>query len=242
MTEHDQDRILNRIKKMLALANDAGATEGERDNALRMAYATMAKHNFDMAQVDAVTGAKGTANAAAEKREQIKKLYSELAWAREVSFAIARLFFCHYYCERLYGTQSKMHHCFIGRTSNAITASEMSAYIVDSINREGRRNAKFADQPGRAHRDFCKGAVEQIVRRCHQLREDAEKPAQSKEPGMALVLANFYDTEQSANKQHLVSLGVTTKPTTGSQAPKDDDSYRRGRAFGANVSLNRQVK
>lgn len=30
-----EDKILNRIKKMLALANDLAASEGERDNALQ---------------------------------------------------------------------------------------------------------------------------------------------------------------------------------------------------------------
>jgi hypothetical protein len=48
-----EDKILSRIQKMLALANDLAATEGERDNALRMAYNLMAKHNLDMVTVEA---------------------------------------------------------------------------------------------------------------------------------------------------------------------------------------------
>lgn len=241
MTDNDQNRILNRIKKMLALANDAGATEGERDNALRMAYATMSKHNFDMAQVDAVTGAKGTSDAAAEKREQIKKLYSELAWAREVSYAIARLFFCHYYFARVSGNRSKVDHCFLGRTSNAVTASEMSAYIVESIHKEASRFARHLG--GQAHRDFCKGAVEKIVRRCHALRTEAETPVTSKEPGMALVLKSFYAKEQEANEQHLaVVLKIKTRKAAGGRGATNGDAYRSGQAFGSTVSLNRQVK
>jgi hypothetical protein len=43
--------ILEKVKKLLALANDKGATEGERDNALRMAHGMLAKHNLDMSDL-----------------------------------------------------------------------------------------------------------------------------------------------------------------------------------------------
>ena len=45
--------ILDRVKKMLAIANDSAASEGECDNALRMAHNTLAKHNLDMADLNA---------------------------------------------------------------------------------------------------------------------------------------------------------------------------------------------
>ena len=52
-TEFNKDKGLERVKKMLTLANDAGATEGERDNALRMAHATLAKHNLTLSEAEA---------------------------------------------------------------------------------------------------------------------------------------------------------------------------------------------
>lgn len=52
MTNEDKERILSRVRKMLRLANDAGATEGKRDNAMRMAHATLAKYNLDIAQAE----------------------------------------------------------------------------------------------------------------------------------------------------------------------------------------------
>ena len=46
--ERSKDWVLERIKKLMALANDGGATEGERDNAMRMAsnagYTCMMSH------------------------------------------------------------------------------------------------------------------------------------------------------------------------------------------------------
>ena len=47
------EKIMARVKKMLTLAYDKGATEGERDNALRMAHKYLAKYNLDIAEVEA---------------------------------------------------------------------------------------------------------------------------------------------------------------------------------------------
>lgn len=38
----DMSRILQRVRKMMALANDKAASDGERENAMRMAHATLA--------------------------------------------------------------------------------------------------------------------------------------------------------------------------------------------------------
>lgn len=46
------DKIINRVKKMMALANDPAASDGERENALRMSYAILAKYNLDMTDVE----------------------------------------------------------------------------------------------------------------------------------------------------------------------------------------------
>ena len=45
------EKVLERIKKMLTLGNDAGATEAERETALRMAYNVMAKYNLTIADL-----------------------------------------------------------------------------------------------------------------------------------------------------------------------------------------------
>lgn len=238
MTE--QERILNRVKKMLNLANDAGATEGERDNALRMAYATLQKHNIDMATVEGHTIAKN--GATTEKREKVQAEYVAHHWARVASMAVAELFFCTYYYSR-YQRSGKVTHSFVGRTANAVTAAEMSAYVCLSIQKEGARHAKHLG--GGAQRDFCKGAVTKIVRRCYDMRREAEKaPATPAAGSMALVLKSFYESEATANKQFLVKqLNVIVKEKSASdRRPKDYDAYRAGTEFGSKMNLDRQVK
>jgi len=53
---------------MLRLANDAGASEGERHNAMRMAHATLAKHNLDLASVESAPGNEKLRAAAHSRR------------------------------------------------------------------------------------------------------------------------------------------------------------------------------
>jgi len=69
--------IIEKIKKLLALAADSGATEGERDNAIRMAHGLLAKHNLDMAQV--------TASQQIEGREKYQNDTWGMLWCRQVS-------------------------------------------------------------------------------------------------------------------------------------------------------------
>jgi len=44
-------KIIEKIQKLLALGSCTGATDGERDNALRMAHGLLLKHNLSMVKV-----------------------------------------------------------------------------------------------------------------------------------------------------------------------------------------------
>ena len=124
---HGIDKILARVRKMMTLANDAAASEHERDTAIKMAYNVLAKHNLSMVDVDA--------SVPQEQRDKIEAIMTGTPWAKFVSHAIADLFFCKY----LVGPKinsTKCQHFFIGKQSNATTAMLMSEYIISSIRRE----------------------------------------------------------------------------------------------------------
>lgn len=229
----EQERILNRIKKMFALASDAATTEGERDNALRMAYATMQKHNLDMAQVDGFEARKPGAED--EKREKVQAAFVHHAWARGLGMAVGELFFCSYYFSRNARSGAVMHN-FIGRTANAVTAAYMAEYLARSIDRESARSAPFA------RRDFAKGATSKVIRRCHDLRKAAEAPQTEAQPGTALVLRSLYGRELVANEKFLEAAGTSLKKSRGSLNARDRDAFHSGMAYGAGLSLDRQVK
>ena len=228
-----EDKIINRIKKMLALANDLAASEGERDNALRMAYNLMAKYNLDIAQVEA-HGKKSE-----EPRINFQNDSWSWLWAKHVNQIVGRLFFCKYYFGRsINGTQCEHH--FIGRESNAMTAAVMADYIVNSILKEGRKIGKQNTSP--ITRSFCVGAMHQLSRRVDQIIAEKEKELQgSATPGTALVLASFYKSEQSENERWIAEHVGNLKTGKARASKVNGDAYAAGREFGDKINLSAQV-
>ena len=229
----DKAKVLARIKKMMALAHDAGASEGERDNALRMAHAYLAKYNLTMSEAEAV----GTKTE--EARSVDKTLMGrDYPWMRLVAFAIGQLFFCEYFYTSLRG--GKVLHCFVGKGSNVFTAQEMTKYVIDSIDREAKRMQKERFGDGSYWRSFCKGASYRINDRCKKIRADAEKaPAAS--TGTALVLASVYASEKKANQLVIAQQVGELDKSKSRERNTDWSAASDGAKFGDRVSLNNQV-
>lgn len=234
----DMSKVLGRVRKMLALAGDAAASEGERDNALRMAHATLAKHNLSLAEVVAQGGTD-------EDRLRQAFFADGGPWARRCADAVGGLFFCYhvYVPRRVPGQGGKITHFYVGKASNVATAIELSQFVIGSIWRESARYARERGLGSRERWSFAKGASERVWRRCCQLREAAEAPTVRGAPGTALVLASLYASELEANAARYLELAG--KP------PKEMRSRERNPAFGAlldgrdyaeTISLRRQVR
>lgn len=227
------ERVIERIKKLLALANDLAATEGERDNALRMAYATMAKYNIDMATVDEASRDKS------EPRIDFKNDGWSWTWAKQVRNIIADLFMCkYYYSGKINGTQC--HHHYVGRESNAMTAAVMADYVVDSILKEGRKIYKQNTAPGT--RAFAVGAMHKLYARVKEIKASQMQQTEAQSSGTALVLASLYQTEADANAAFiLATIGELGEARKSRQTRVDRDAYAAGREFGGRINLSAQI-
>jgi hypothetical protein len=227
-----EDKIINRIKKMLALANDLAASEGERDNALRMAYNLMAKHNLDIATVEA-HGKKSE-----EPRIKFDSDGWSWTWAKQTRNIVADLFFCKYFFgQKINGTQC--HHHFVGRESNAMTAAVMSDWIVDSILKEGRAIYKQNTAPGT--RAFAIGAMHKLYERVEQIKRERAAEMERESTGTALVLQDYYKGERSANEQWIAEHIGGLKHHAARHSKVNADAYAQGQEFGAKINLNTQV-
>lgn len=225
----NETRIIERIKKMLALANDLSATEGERDNALRMAYATMAKYNIDEAALDA--------SQKHDARINFESQSFSWRWARQVNMIIGRLFFCKYYSGRnINGTQC-MHH-FIGKESNAMTAAVMADWIVKSILKEARGIYKQNTSPGA--RSFALGAMEILSTRVDEIITKAEA-ANAGEPGTGLALINIRKAETEANEAFVNDSGVKLKTGVRRSSNIKTSAYNAGKEYGHSINLSPQL-
>ena len=221
------EKTIDKIKKLLALANDDRGNETERETALRQAYALMAKHNIDIAEVEA------TGKKVDEERINFESDSWSWTWARQTSMIIAELFFCKYYTSyKINGV--KCRHHFVGRESNAMTAAVMADWIVYSIMKEGRKiHGGGNTSPGT--RSFAIGAMHKLHQRVKEIIAQTQHEAT---PGNALVLANLYMTEADANEE-LMPDNLKTRKSRASKV--DGTAYARGLAFGASINLDRQV-
>jgi len=222
-----ENKVLERVKKMIALGNDAAATEGERETALRMAYNLLAKYNLSISDLPE--------DQSNEARERQDVVISADRWARSLAQAVAKLFFCKYFYSRT-GTSGKDKHCFVGRQSNVITARYMSEFLIKSVKREATGRYKSPTSP--QGRSFCVGTVDSIRKRVEEMiKTDTEST-----PGTALVLVSLHEREADANEKWLNGTGVSL--TTSK--PRADNALRagafyEGREYGKTVSLNQQV-
>lgn len=223
------EKIIDRIRKMLAIANDLAATEAERDTALNMAYKTMAKYNLDMTEIGA------------KKVEEPRDAHSfdgfSFPFAKSVCNSTAELFFCWYFTGyKINGTQCV--HRFVGKESNAATAMVMADWLIKSIMKEGRKYYKQNTSP--ECRSFCLGAAAKLRQRVADLRREATNP-QGESGSRALVLVNLYESEEKANEAFaLATFDIKFKKSRGSSIA-DGDAYNKGKDFASKLNLNLQV-
>lgn len=248
--DEKQMKILARVRKMMALASNAGATEGERDNAMRAVHNTLAKYNLTLSQVDA------TDPNADEARKHLRKAFLGKPWAIMITGAIARMYFCHYHYQTMGGnagpTQKAVHN-FVGRHSNVVTAQEMAEFVVTSVNREAQKYQRGTGGTYADYRAFAQGAAGRVFQRCAAIETEAKsqgvKPDEAEDleqltqgpPGTALVIATLYKTELDANahfvEHHIGKLGSGRRMTIAANTT----ARRAGAEFGSKVSLHTQV-
>ncbi len=222
------EKILARVRKMLALANDQAASEHERDTALQMSYNLLAKHNLTM--VDA-------ADPLPEDREEYRMETFGMHWCRSVCGNIADLFFCNYF----FGSKlnaTKMRHHFVGKESNATTAMLLSTFVIDSILKECRSLYKHNLAP--ESRSFAIGASDRLRSRIYKMKADAT--TKDSEPGTALMLISLYDSEKAENDKRLSQLGIELyTPKRGGSNNVHTDAYNKGREFADGINLSPQI-
>lgn len=223
-----EDRIINKVKKILAIAHDEGAAEGERDNALRMAYNLMAKHNLSMTSLQDKP----------EDRGMREEMFYGRPWATSLCNSVASMFFCHYIVRKS-PLKNMAGHIFVGKESNAATALEMSRWLIDSIKKEASRRAYALNENMTWRRSFCEGAVSKIRVRIRDMKEEVSKEAGT---GTSLILVSLYDSEKEANQEWTRSNLQTKVEKPRKQASVLSGAYQAGSSYGSSVALNKQIR
>ena len=223
-----QEKIIEKIRKLVALGTNGGATEGERENAMRMAHALLAKHNLDESDL-----------ATAEERE--KRILSSVIeykarWVGVSAAGIAELFFCKVFTTKIPANYTgknagkKCIYTFVGLESNVETAKLMLSWIIKSVMKE-QRNGKWNES-------FCIGAGSRIQIRCMEISQ-ARKPISE---GRGLMVIDMHDDERAKNDQFLKDMEIDLVKAKERKQNLDYTSYQAGSEFGSKIQLNTQLE
>ena len=235
----DMQKIVERVQKMLSLGRDKGASEGERDNAMRMVQAYLAKYNLDMETVEGTMPRKDQKKqqeAGGPRMHHVHTFFGR-PWACNAAISVADLCFCGY-LYRSARMSKDCQHLFIGRTANAVTAAYLAEYVVRSIYREGKKRQRDERRDNPWFLAFAWGAALSVQKRVAQLKERKDINGSS---GKELVLASYYDSERAANREYQQIAFPRLKTSARGKGIRDKDGYEKGREYGDTINLNRQI-
>ena len=208
------DKTVSRIRKLLALANDKGATEAEASLAMEKAQAMMAEANLSFATIEA------SGQSAGQDAERTKDAFAKRTvynWHKALMQEIAKL--NSVYCELLY---TKLVHTrrfdgynMIGRAANIASTRVMYEYLTETIERLGREYVggdptQFFTQSAHLFKDGCAHRIVERLTERHeaalkaQEKAAAEQKARANHPayagtGTAVVMRDYYSSEVDLN-------------------------------------------
>lgn len=216
---------------MLAIANDErGASEAERDLALKMAHDLLAKHELDMADV---------AESVREKDDP-RGSFMNTGWntpyAKTIRNAMSKLFRCYYYHgAKINATRGE--HFFIGRESAATTAMYMSDWVIKSLLREA--DWRYEHRLSANGRAFCVGAANRLWHRVKEIV--AEKQKEFTATGSALVLYDIAAREEEANLSFIEARGVQLVMDKSRSHTVNTQAFESGKEYANAINLNTQI-
>lgn len=126
-------KIIFRIQKLLALANDGRGNEEEANSAMAKAHEIMSQHNLTMATI-AATGKKEGGEARSKESMDGQAMFD---YQRDLMTVIAETNYC--YVSIIYKYTKRGNkgagYRLIGTESNVATAKHMFEYLMQTINR-----------------------------------------------------------------------------------------------------------
>lgn len=211
-------KVVERIKKLLNLAKDGGATEAEASLAMEKAEEIMAAHNLSMAEIEA-RGESPTEDRL--KDRSVRK--ANYRWQRWIMIELGEAYYCHVSVTvRQVRNRGGMRdlitgYQLIGRVSNVAGARNVYEYLLATIARLSKEYgeagndkqsvARFAE--GMAHR-LSQRIRERHARMLREQRDAAEfkkreEATRSRHPSAApsnalvVVLADYAEAERDYN-------------------------------------------
>lgn len=253
-----QSNILETIGKLLALANNDGATEGEVKAALNRVAHLAQKHNVSDIEIERAQRADGSHGV--RIRVVVGDLVDEIAyraknltrWDKWLGCAVADASTTGVYLSWSSGQRVIR---FYGLPQDVAVARALFDYARAAMTRCARKWAKGQREDGRpyvqgggvevrTYKDgFCAGLcdatkAQRAAARTNRI-ERLEAPADGGTCTAVVLVADVQEAKETALVAKGTALGLKKARRTGARSWGGQDAYGAGRAAGASTSLSR---
>lgn len=215
------DSIQEKIRKLLAKANNTACTVEEAQAFNAKAYELMEKHNIDRATID--------------KEKEAVRTHLTLQvvvrpWSSYVLHGLCHLYFCKWYYTRVGRTDTVT---LVGEESNVAVCHALAVMILRAIQQEARATG--------GGRSFMTGAGTTIYQRAFVMRPKEALAAPASSNARALVV--LADSETQANAQYIAKLtggGLRKTRSTGAKV-RDSGAFGAGQAYGKTLPMRQNL-
>lgn len=227
----------NKIAALLAVGSkNSGATEHERDNALRLATALMLKHNISESEVR-----KAEDSPRITRGDQYE---ADLAWKERVVWAIEVL----YTVRSLWFSNERF--LFIGRADNIDAAQQtydMLTAQIEVLYKQCLPKGMTKADRARYRKEFKFAAASRVYFRARLIIEQlktSDEAAQSATGSTALVVVNQLQQLENEVNEFLEETSKGSKPMKSREVTINygNRGAQDGFRAGDKVQLNRQVR
>lgn len=217
-TQHIDRKTLDKIRKLMNLAKDGGATEGEASVAMEKAREIMAANNLTMAQLEASGQGGGEGSNRLKGGYKGKALYK---YQQSLMATIADTNFCAVLVDSRWNGRRYMDtgYTIVGREANVAAVVNMFDYLNASLERIVTPHLESnAQRLSRWAVSFKEGAAQRLAERLRDRHREelaeqsakarAQREAQATSSGssasgaLVVVMEDFAQAEADANYEH----------------------------------------
>lgn len=214
------ERMMEKIRKLFALANCEGATDNEAATAMRMANKLLDKHSISM--IDLASPEEVGLSFISNGKQK---------WICTVFNAITKLYDCRYFTDHNWEVPK---HIIVGTQSNRLTASIVIDHLIDQIKKETKgETMAFRLSAAQSLYWICDGILKE--------RASSDLPVM---PGTSLIPLDLIKKAEIENEDYIkANIGHLSKGRkTKSAYSAAGAAYGKGLNPGARVTGTTQAR
>lgn len=238
MTNQIDDKLIERMKKLLALATN-NDNEHQATAAMAKLQEMLEAHNLEMA--DLGKSGKGA------QRSDTKKTGGLYGWQRKLWQSVAKLNFCYYFSLRGLDKGSVYEHRLVGSHANVVATELMATYLQQTVERLAQQWAKdnfyksvFVREAIAYREGMAARICERLETRRHQMVTEARREAEERKrneahgnmpaTGNALTIIDVISSEEDFNNDYLQGWEMGTTARNRAEADARHKAWAAKRA------------